>query len=374
MDEAVKGLNVRVRNGRWHYRFHFRGREYSGSTGFAGDDSNRSVAEEVAAGRRRELERSGPRIQGRTAVVLGGGATLFREAATEFLTWCKDVEYRGKPSTAERLRVSFVSIMDFFKDARMDAINGAAVEAYKAHRLNVHQVLEITVRHDLHALSLFYRKYARKRGLARVNPVEEVTIPSDRDAVREHPITAEEEKAYFKAARALHERYAKSFEDARANMADLSRLMLDQGMRPEEALAARVEHFHAAAGTLLIAGGKSRAARRTLHLTKASVEILERRASGGVWLFPSDRNPGHHLTKLDCTHDRICREAGVSFVTYDFRHTFATRAIEAGVPVAIVAAILGHSGLRTIHRYVHPSAEAQRAGMEKYEAAKAVGE
>ena len=34
------------------------------------------------------------------------------------------------------------------------------------------------------------------------------------------------------------------------------------------------------------------------------------------------------------------------------------------MPVAIVAAILGHSSLRTIHRYVHPSAEAQRAAMQ----------
>jgi integrase len=94
------------------------------------------------------------------------------------------------------------------------------------------------------------------------------------------------------------------------------------------------------------------------------VAILERRAKlPSEWLFPSERHPGHHLGNLNTTHDRICLEAGVSFVVYDFRHTFATRKIEEGVPVAVVAAILGHSSLRTIHRYVHPSAEAQRAAM-----------
>jgi integrase len=88
-----------------------------------------------------------------------------------------------------------------------------------------------------------------------------------------------------------------------------------------------------------------------------------------VWVFPSDRRPGQHLTKLNCTHDRICREAGVCFVMYDCRHTFATRMIAAGVDVPTVAAIMGHSGLRTIYRYVHPTAEAQRMAMERFDAA-----
>jgi integrase len=134
--------------------------------------------------------------------------------------------------------------------------------------------------------------------------------------------------------------------------------------------AAQKVNLNIEAGTLLIAGGKTRAARRTLHLTPASLEILERRAKlNSVWLFPSDRNPGHHLTKLVCTHDRVCLNAGVSFVLYDFRHTFATRHIEAGTPVAVVAAMMGHSGLRTIHRYVHPTSEAQREAMLRFQAA-----
>jgi integrase len=183
-------------------------------------------------------------------------------------------------------------------------------------------------------------------------------------------VTAVEEDAYFTAAYQLHQAHRVSHPKAQPNLADLARLMLDQGARPEEILAVRAEHFDARAGMLLIAGGKSRAARRTLNLTDAAIGILERRATlDSPWLFPSDRNPGHHLTKLSCTHDRVCIEAGVSFVLYDWRHTFATRAIEAGVPVAVVAAIMGHSGLRTIHRYVHPTGEAQKAGMQNYEAA-----
>jgi site-specific recombinase XerD len=59
----------------------------------------------------------------------------------------------------------------------------------------------------------------------------------------------------------------------------------------------------------------------------------------------------------------------VSFVIYDLRHTFATRMVDSGVSLPTLAAILGHSNLRTISRYVHPSAESQREAMEKYDAA-----
>jgi hypothetical protein len=81
--------------------------------------------------------------------------------------------------------------------------------------------------------------------------------------------------------------------------------MLNQEARPEEILAARKEHFDAALKTLFMAGGKTRAARRTLNLHAESAYTLERRSQlPGPWLFPSDRNAGMHLTKLQCTHDR----------------------------------------------------------------------
>jgi integrase len=45
-------------------------------------------------------------------------------------------------------------------------------------------------------------------------------------------------------------------------------------------------------------------------------------------------------------------------VIYDFRHTFATRAAADGMPLATLAAILGHSrnSLRCVMKYVHVDA------------------
>src|SRR5262249_38735702 len=112
------------------------------------------------------------------------------------------------------------------------------------------------------------------------------------------------------------------------------------------------------------------------------------------WLFPG-KTPGMHLAKLNGPHGRVLddlascecgysrdehqgdgcackciefREASrLAFVIYDFRHTFATRAAEAGMPVATLAAILGHADLRSVMKYVHVRQDALDREMERFE-------
>jgi integrase len=357
----MKGKNVRVREGFWHFRFNLNGQEKTGNTGLEGTARNRKKAEQYAKDEKRRLAGTAEREKPKP----------FDKAAAEFLAWCEQVEYRSKPSTAARIRSSFSSAVAFFSGQPVGGIDGGAIELYKTLRITKHGVRDISLRHDLHALSVFFRKYAIKMGWAKSNPVREVSIPSDRDAIAEHVVSSEEEEKYFGAGVKLHEKHIVSHPGALPNMLDLARLMLDQGARPEELLSARKDSLDLEARTLQILGGKTRAARRSLYLTGASVDILERRLkTPGPWLFPSDRHPGQHLTKLACTHDRFCVEAGVSFRIYDFRHTFATRAIQDGMDVPTVAAIMGHSGLRVIYRYVHPTAEHKKDAMRKFEAAK----
>ena len=50
---------------------------------------------------------------------------------------------------------------------------------------------------------------------------------------------------------------------------------------------------------------------------------------------------------------------------HSLRHTFVTRAIEAGVPAAIVRALVGHASAAMTDRYSHVSAEAMAAAIEK---------
>jgi len=350
----TKHMPIRKRGPRWHYRFYIAGREYAGSTGLLATEDNRKAARRYEK-TQRELAK-----QGREAET----PRDFAAAAGEFVAWCNDVEYRQKASTAERIRVSFSSLVSFFGDRPVMSIDAGEIERYKTHRVQINAVKDVTLRHDLHALSLFFQ-YAQKMRWRDGNPVREVSIPSDADAMRMHPLSAEEEKAYFESAFEVTDRAG------RRNLYDVSKVLIDQGCRPEEIMAASKCDFDPESGTLSIRGGKSRAAKRTLYLTQEVVAILSARLkTEGPWLFPSERYPGNHITKLSNSHDRACREAGVSFVLYDLRHTFGTRqGTELKTDPFTLAAIMGHANLRTIMRYVHPDQAQQKQAMERYDAA-----
>jgi integrase len=344
-------MGIRRRRGHWHYRFEFNGKPQSGNTGLEDTERNRRKAEQIAAAKLAELKQGS--VQ----------PPSFEDAAAEFVVWCETVGYRNKANTSARIKTSFASCVEFFRGVLVKDIDDSWLERYRSMRVQEHGVRDITVRHDLHALSVFF-KYAMTMKWATSNPVREIKLPSDADSQREHVLADDEEAKYFAAAYEVQDRAG------RRNLYDVMKLILNQGCRPEEVMALRKDAIDIEAGRMYIRGGKSRAAKRALDLTAESIEILAARLkSPGPWVFPSERHEGRHITKLSNSHDRACIAAGVSFVPYDLRHTFATRQIAAGNDVPTVAALMGHSGLRTIYRYVHPTADAKKKAMERYEAA-----
>ena len=62
------------------------------------------------------------------------------------------------------------------------------------------------------------------------------------------------------------------------------------------------------------------------------------------------------------------------FSPHTFRHTFATRWLEAGVPIKIVSAMLGHSQLQlTTDLYMHVTQDSLFNGLEQFEKARQIG-
>ena len=234
-DQRRKAMPLRKRGPLWHYRFTINGQEYAGSTGLPATERNRKAAERI------EKDQREAAVTGRATEARKDFAT----AAGEFIAWCKDVEYRNQASTAQRIAVSFASLVAFLGDMSVVGIGAREVEAYKEHRVRVNGVKDVTLRHDLHALSLFFQ-YAERMRWRDGNPVREVTMPSDANAVRIHPLTRNEEERYFKAAFNVVDRAG------HRNLYDVGRTMINQGCRPEDAMSSRKADLDLEAGTLQV--------------------------------------------------------------------------------------------------------------------------
>jgi integrase len=196
-----------------------------------------------------------------------------------------------------------------------------------------------------------------KHNWCKRNPVEDVDIPSDKDAVRMNVLSPAQEMLYFVTCESLRiEKAAKNrTKEARGlqNLADLHRLMRLQGCRPEELRELEKSKVDLERGRFYVSG-KCEAAKRWLKMRAESREILARRMqSPGKWIFPSS-NPADHIGQHQRLHAAVLKRSGLACVPYDFRHTFATHAAnEEGVPLPILASIMGHANLRSIMKYVH---------------------
>ena len=101
---------------------------------------------------------------------------------------------------------------------------------------------------------------------------------------------------------------------------------------------------------------------------KAAAERAAKDKETGAFLFPCDTDSTRPLPGIQSTHARALRESKVArFRPYDCRHTWATRAVQAGIDLVTLAAMLGHSKINMVLRYAHPTQEHQTTAMDKME-------
>ena len=68
-------------------------------------------------------------------------------------------------------------------------------------------------------------------------------------------------------------------------------------------------------------------------------------------------------------YDGAVRRAEVkpAFRLYDLRHTYASRAVMAGVDLPTLGALLGQTTIQMTMRYVHPAEEHKKEAARKFE-------
>lgn len=340
----------------WWYSFEFEGRRIQESTGFR----NKKRAKDAESTRRTEL------LERRAGITRRDLPPRFEEYVSEFLAWSKKVH---RPKTYSLHKLNCETLKDHFKKTWLDEITTAKVEGFRNTRIAERRrngtkeqrekgtapaVSPATVNRALSTLRLLLNR-ARKR----------FAVPDPFDGfkfLRESPgkmrvVSFEEEVAYLAAAsQPLH---------------DVARVILDTGMRPEEAFRIEVANVDLERKTIFNPFGKTRAARRTLTMTDEVFRILKARVADaeGRYVFPSPENPERPIGSVRKAHDAAVRRAKIAenFRLYDLRHTFASRAAMAGVPLPTLGAILGHTTIQMTTRYVHPDEEHKREAVKKLE-------
>ena len=336
-------MSVYKRGGIYWYEFWFQGQRYRVSTGLR----NKTAALRAEAIRKAEL------AEGRAGIVHRGPSPTFEDFVnSEFLPWSK-TQHAAHPRTHQYYRVSSKPLVSFFRKLPLDAISTAQVEKFKLIRAE--RVSPATTNRDLAALR-FMLNFGIRQGHVVRNPVTGVRfLPEGPGMMR--VVSHDEQRLYLEAANPL--------------LRDVATLIVETGIRPEEVFTICQENVHLNRRYLFVPTGKTKFARRNIPLPDAAVEVLKRRlaTAKGPYLFPHRRDPNRPLTTVQKAHEDAIRKTNVHppFRLYDLRHTYGSRSAMAGVDLATLKELMGHSHIATTMRYVHPTPEHKREAVRKLE-------
>ena len=85
--------------------------------------------------------------------------------------------------------------------------------------------------------------------------------------------------------------------------------------------------------------------------------LIQTDRMGGEFLFTNPKT-GKRYTTIKTAWLTACRNAGLSNLRFhDLRHTFGTRAADAGVPLPSIRDVMRHRSIQTTERYAHVTDE-----------------
>lgn len=349
-------MRVYKRGGVYWFELIHEGQRFQKST----KSKNQRVAGQIASTFHTAL------IKGDVGITERRPMPTLADAMKAFLAWSKR-EHQAHPRTASRYEVSSKPLLAFFPNLPLQKITPADVEQYKAVRSEAvgkrtgRALRPASVNRELACLRAMYNHAAKGHPDLR-NPVSRVKFLAEQNQ-QERVLTFAEQRAYLKAATPV--------------LRDVAGLILETGMRPEEVytlLGLNVDLEH---GFLKILKAKTPAGKRRIELSPEAHRILSERVSeaGEGYLFPMKGDSSRPIPKVSNAHDRAVIESKVApFKLYACRHTWATRAAEAGVDLVTLAAMLGHSRIQMCMRYAHPTQGHQTSAMQKLVAHSAMKE
>jgi integrase/recombinase XerD len=249
---------------------------------------------------------------------------------------------RGLAGRTQDCYVAVVAQLASYYHCSPDRLDAAQVKAWLLHRISERHLAYATINQAVCAIKFLFSAVLGREADA-------IAISYARTPQRQPEILSREE-------------LARLFDSA-GNLRSRTLLMTTYaaGLRVSEVCALRVADIDSAPDRMCIrvVEGKGGKDRYTL-LTPSLLEALRqywRLCKPRLWLFPrvSDPTQPFDICCAQRAYHRARERAGIQKEggIHGLRHAFATHLLEAGVDLATLAKLLGHSHLSTTQRYLH---------------------
>src|SRR5713226_2598559 len=320
----------------YYYDFYFEGRRYQKSTHLR----NKTIAHRVECVRKAEL------AQRRAGILPKKQIPLFRDFAERFL---HTIQVERRSNTHRNYASCVRNLEPAFGSKYLDEITPEMIRTFKEVRIGQHRS-PATINRDLSCLRQILG-IAVKEEVIQKSPFFGGRVEFLHEKGRERTLSFDEERKYLRAAAPV--------------LRDVAIVMAEMGLRPGEIfqLCREDVRIEPPASHIHIREGKSDRSVRDVAITSRALLVFNRRLSNakGEYLFPRRVGNGYDwtrpMTELEPAHLKAMQKSGIQppFRLYDLRHTYGTRAIEAGIDVFSLAKLMGHADLSTTRRYVHLS-------------------
>src|SRR5262249_6733527 len=275
-----------------------------------------------------------------------------------------------KPRSIKMDRYRIKPILDYFGQMKLSEISTFLIEKYRLERLRLPIVYKrdsrdgegtqtweksrsaSSVNREVYLLSSIFRlAVADKKMAVSENPCRGVSLPKEQ--ARTRYMSPDEE-----------ERLLDVLTGPRAHLLSIVELYLTTGMRENELLRLPVGLVDLNRDVVYLKNTKGEIDHE-VPLSSRSREILAHlvnraRRIGWHFIFTNPET-GKPYTTIKTAWRTACRLAGIRDLRiHDLRHTFGTRAADAGVPLSAIRNVMGHNSIKMTERYAHATDEGMR--------------
>jgi integrase len=328
-------MGVSIKGNRWYIDYYLpdgrRKREVVGHV----DKITRSVAEKALKARVGEI------VQGKFNLERTKKPVPFDNLLGRYLEYAKDNHrsYKRDITISKALLKSFGNML-------LSNITSWHVEKFKSQRKDQDLSLS-TINRELTVLKRVFNLGIEWK-LTSYNPVKGVKffkIP-----LQKLRVLSEEE-------------FLKLYNAASPHLKPILLIAVSTGMRRGEVLSLKWEDIDLKNGVIFVKDSKTYES-RAIPMNEGLIENLElKKASTNEYLFCN--TDGTAIESVNRSFHTARRRSRIAYCTFHcLRHTFATRAVMAGVDIVTVQETLGHKTIAMTKRYSHPTPEHKKKAVE----------